>query len=59
MAKKIDYVCSHCGSNEVLCDAYAEWNVEEQKWELQNTFDKGAYCNQCDGEARLEEKEIE
>ena len=54
MAKMFDYVCSHCGSNDVLSDAYAEWNVAEQKWEIQNLFDKGAYCAKCDGETRLE-----
>jgi hypothetical protein len=35
-------------------DAYAEWDVESQSSELAQTFDKGAYCDKCDGETRLE-----
>jgi hypothetical protein len=40
--RKFRYVCSDCGSDDVLADAYAEWDVVEQQWSLQNTFDKGA-----------------
>ena len=47
-------VCHTCGSVNVLCDAYAEWNVRKQTWEIANTFDKGAYCNDCDGETRID-----
>jgi hypothetical protein len=58
MSKKIKMVCAECGSDDVLADAYAEWNVAAQKWELQNTFDKGAYCNACEAETRLDERVI-
>ena len=34
-------VCGRCGSADVLCDAYAEWDLRAQQWVLQNTFDKG------------------
>ncbi|MBI1214111.1 MAG: hypothetical protein GC190_21825 [Alphaproteobacteria bacterium] len=37
-----------------MADAYAEWNVEAQRWEVANTFDKGAFCNRCDGETTLD-----
>ena len=50
---RIKYVCRECGSDDVLCDAYAEWDVVEQHWSLQNTFGRGAWCNTCDGETRL------
>jgi len=52
-------VCSLCGSEDVLADAYAFWNAETQQWEVSNVFDKGAYCNNCDGECRIEEAEAE
>jgi hypothetical protein len=53
-------VCSTCGSERVLADAFARWNYENQEWELQNTFDKGSYCEgECDGECRIEEIEVE
>ena len=51
---KIKYICSQCGSDDVLSDAYAEWDVIGQHWLLQNTFDKGAYCNACGGETSLD-----
>lgn len=55
---KVKMVCSECGSSDVLADAYAEWDVDAQDWVVQNVFDKGAYCNKCDGETRLEEVEL-
>lgn len=55
---RVKYVCSECGSDDVLADAYAEWDEEHQRWELTDTFDKGAHCNACDGETRLEEISI-
>jgi hypothetical protein len=57
---RISMVCSHCGSTEVLRDAYAEWDVETQQWELHSVFDN-AICQSetCDGgETHIEEKEI-
>jgi len=34
-------VCADCGSDEVKADAYAEWNIEAQRWEVAETFGKG------------------
>jgi hypothetical protein len=42
MTDKSKMVCSQCGSEEVLVDAYARWNVESQGWEIVETFEKGA-----------------
>jgi hypothetical protein len=58
MEDKVKMVCSHCGSEDVLCDAYAVWNTDNQEWEIGSLFDKGAYCNTCDGECRIEEVKI-
>ena len=58
MDEKVKMVCAHCGSDDVRADAYAEWDVEAQKWEIAQTFEKGAYCNKCDGETRIEEQSI-
>lgn len=46
-------VCSECGSDDVKADAYAEWRVDLQEWQVQNTFDKGSVCEDCGGECRL------
>jgi hypothetical protein len=51
-------VYSHCGSEDVFADSYAEWNIGSQAWEVVETFDKGAYCNKCDGETRIEERPV-
>lgn len=50
-------VCNRCGSDAVLRDAYAEWDVEKQDWVLQNVFDD-AFCEDCEGECKLEWKDI-
>jgi hypothetical protein len=56
MSETVRMVCSRCGSEEVVADAYAEWNVDSQAWEIVQTFDKGAYRTKCDGETRIEEQ---
>ena len=49
-------VCATCGSEDVLADAFAEWDVENQCWTVQSVMDKGHYCIACDGECRIEER---
>ena len=46
--KRINYICTHCGSSDVVFDAYAEWNPETQEFEIYNTFDD-SWCNECEG----------
>lgn len=43
-------VCGNCGSDEVCVDASAAWCVENQMWELADTYSH-AWCNseECDG----------
>jgi len=45
-------VCSECGSDDVKVDAFAEWDVERQKWVLSDVFDN-EFCCDCDGETHL------
>lgn len=59
MPKFVRMVCETCGSSDVLADAYAEWDTVTQEWGLQNTFDKGAHCNTCDGETRLADEPLD
>ena len=51
---KVRMVCEDCGSEEVTRDAWAQWNVETQDWELGAVFDY-AYCHRCQREAHIEE----
>jgi len=37
-----------------MADAYAYWNVDAQRWEVEQTFDKGGYCTDCDGETSID-----
>lgn len=39
-------VCKKCGSDALKADALAEWNVEEQAYELVTTFDNHE-CDNC------------
>jgi hypothetical protein len=55
----VKMVCRHCGSENVLADAYVQWNVPHQCWEIQNVFGSGHYCEDCDGECKLDEVECD
>lgn len=55
---KIKQTCDRCGSEDVGVDAWAVWDVENQRWEVSTTYDS-AWCNACDAEThiRIEEEE--
>lgn len=53
MTTKTQPVCRQCGSDDVLKDAYACWNVETQEWELLTTFDEFV-CEKCEGPTQVE-----
>lgn len=42
-------VCACCGSDDVVLDATAAWDIDAQEWVLNSTFDD-AYCNTCETE---------
>jgi len=52
-------VCSHCGSDEIKFDAWAEWNPESQKFELAQAFQYKAHCDECDGQTSVDWIEYE
>ena len=48
MTKKVnvDYECRKCGSNDILWDAYAEWDADNQMLSLHSTYeDADKRCN--------------
>lgn len=51
---KINIVCESCGSANVVRDAYAEWDTEDQTWVLGSVYDD-AFCNECEAGRALEE----
>lgn len=46
-------VCSSCGSDDILMDAYARWDSAAQDWALNSTHES-AVCEDCGGECRLD-----
>ena len=55
--KKVKYVCTECGCDEIKCDAWATWDEYKQRWILDDTFDM-TYCPDCDGTCTTREVEI-
>lgn len=54
----ITKVCKHCGSDDVLIDASAEWSVEKQDWVLRDIYDQDkGFCCDCDGDTRIVDKD--
>lgn len=37
-------VCRYCGSDDVVADATARWDVKGQCWEHSHAFDSGSCC---------------
>ena len=55
---KVSYVCTECGSNNVMWDAWAKWDEDTQEMYMENYYDH-TYCNNCDGECSVEEVVID
>lgn len=45
-------VCKHCGSDNVVKDAWARWDELNQRWVLDDFFDTD-FCKDCDGETTI------
>jgi hypothetical protein len=58
MTKKLKYICASCGSENVVWDAWANWDFEKQQTVLENSFDQ-AFCCDCDGDCKTIEVEVE
>ena len=50
------FICSNCGSDQVVSDAWAEWSIETQQWELGEVFDH-TFCLACETECGLVTKD--
>lgn len=55
---RVTKVCKHCGSDDVMLDANAEWDNENQEWVLRSTFDD-PFCGNCEGETTIIDKPID
>jgi hypothetical protein len=54
---KVWMVCNVCGSRDVTRDAIVRWDEENQEWGFSSELDN-TDCNNCSGEAHLDEVEI-
>ena len=50
-------VCRTCGSENVVCDAWARWNRTTQVWNLDQTFDD-TFCHDCGQNQKIDWKPI-
>jgi len=57
MTEKVRMICRYCGSENVMRDAWAIWNVTLQEWELDNVFD-AAFCEDCGNPTSIDEDPI-
>jgi hypothetical protein len=55
---KIKHICATCKSDDVVLDAWAEWDIDTQDWVLRSVFDD-AFCIKCEQACDMEEVEIE
>lgn len=54
---RVTKCCSSCGSDDIVKDAWAEWDEDKQDWVLSDVFDH-TYCRACEGETEEDEHEI-
>lgn len=57
--RKIKMLCPCCGSDNIVRDAYASWDIETQAWVLLATYDD-MKCESCGSDINeATEEEIE
>lgn len=55
---KTKYVCTKCGGDNILYDAWARWNPDTQEMELERNFDN-TFCEDCESECSTKKVEEE
>lgn len=56
--KKITWACNTCGGDNVSIEAVVHWDTDEQRFAVSEVCDKGHYCEDCDGECGIVEKDF-
>ena len=56
--KKERPICKHCGSENLIFDACARWNTEQQQYDLIDTYDNRPMCQDCGNEGWADWQEI-
>lgn len=56
----VNFICPDCGSEDVLCDAFAAWDIESQEWVLHNIYPESpTVCNSCGEPSSYDECRVE
>ena len=55
---KQDAVCTECGSDSIVIDAWAVWSIEQQGWVLGEIWNE-VFCKDCDASSEFELIDIE
>lgn len=50
--KRVAFVCEYCGGSDVVSDARAAWDVENQQWTLVGHYD-ASECLACQRDTDL------
>lgn len=58
MPRKITWVCTQCGSDDVEARFYCVWDVKKQQWVTDNQDEEGDYCRDCGDQVELESRNI-
>ena len=54
-----DVHCIQCGGTNINVDASVVWCVDKQEFEVEQVWEKGAYCGDCDShDARWEHRPV-
>ena len=56
--KKVIYVCGRCGSDNVSKDAFVDWNVTKQEWNIVRAVYDEATCHDCGDSTHLVEQDF-
>lgn len=46
-------ICSQCHSDDIVCQAIAQWSNEAQEWQLASTFGQPGHCNSCQSSCEI------
>lgn len=55
---KYKMICRHCKSENITQTCDAKWDTDKQSWFINDTWNN-YYCQECDGEARVDREELE
>ena len=51
---RVKYICRVCKSDDVGRDAWTQWDMESQQWQVQNLMSE-SFCFKCESETILDE----